>query len=132
MLDAQRQTSGDGLDHGFDCTAICGRPSRTTTEADFLQLPVLFGMLFGLGLYARVSSAPGRVRRNDTNRLLSRTGMADAATLAADFGIDVRSKAFWKASLEHDRQGCGPVLRARREVDLNVRKPAPSRVTESP
>ncbi len=36
--------------------------------------------------------------RNDD--LLSSTGLADAATLAAQFGIDIRSVDFWQASLD--------------------------------
>jgi oligoendopeptidase F len=32
--------------------------------------------------------------------LLSRTGMADAATLAAEFGIDLRAPDFRRASLD--------------------------------
>ncbi len=31
--------------------------------------------------------------------LLSRTGMATAADLAMDFGIDIRDKAFWEGSV---------------------------------
>jgi len=97
MLDAQRQTYGDGLDpdwlHGYMWAA---KPHYY--GADFYNFPYMFGMLFGLGLYAEYEAHPERfVERYD--KLLSRTGMADAATLAADFGIDVRSKAFWQASL---------------------------------
>ncbi|MHB8634951.1 MAG: M3 family oligoendopeptidase [Fimbriimonadaceae bacterium] len=97
MLDAQRQTYGDGLDperlHGYMWAA---KPHYY--GSDFYNFPYMFGMLFGLGLYAEYKAHPkGFVDRYD--KLLSRTGMADAATLAADFGIDVRSKAFWQGSL---------------------------------
>jgi pepF/M3 family oligoendopeptidase len=97
MLDAQRQTYGDGLDsnalHGYMWAA---KPHYY--GSDFYNFPYMFGMLFGLGLYAEYESHPGGfVERYDT--LLSRTGMADAATLAADFGIDLRSADFWRASL---------------------------------
>jgi oligoendopeptidase F len=97
MLDAQRQTYGDGLDperlHGYMWAA---KPHYY--GSDFYNFPYMFGMLFGLGLYAEYETHPeGFVERY--NKLLSRTGMADAATLAADFGIDLRSKAFWQASL---------------------------------
>ena len=97
MLDAQRQTYGDGLDpdrlHGYMWAA---KPHYY--GADFYNFPYMFGMLFGIGLYAEYQTHPkGFVERYDN--LLSRTGMADAATLAADFGIDVRSKEFWDASI---------------------------------
>ena len=35
----------------------------------------------------------------DYKALLANTGEAQAADLAARFGIDIRSKAFWAASL---------------------------------
>ena len=97
MLDAQRLTYGDGLDpermHGYMWAA---KPHYY--GSDFYNFPYMFGMLFGLGLYAEYETHPeGFVERY--NKLLSRTGMADAGTLAADFGIDLRSKAFWQASL---------------------------------
>ena len=41
---------------------------------------------------------PERFRANYDD-LLSSTGLADAATLAARFGIDVRTTEFWQSSL---------------------------------
>ena len=38
------------------------------------------------------------------DELLSSTGLADAATLAGRFGIDLRTEDFWRASLEIIRQ----------------------------
>jgi oligoendopeptidase F len=65
----------------------------------FYNFPYMFGLLFSLGLYARYREAPkGFVKRY--NALLSSTGMADAATLAERFDIDVRSPEFWRASLD--------------------------------
>ena len=40
------------------------------------------------------------VFRQSYDHLLSSTGLADAATLAARFDIDVRSDAFWTSSLD--------------------------------
>ena len=64
-----------------------------------LQLPYTFGLLFGLGLYARYREDADRFR-SGYDDLLSSTGMADAAPLAARFGIDIRSPDFWRASLD--------------------------------
>jgi oligoendopeptidase F len=36
----------------------------------------------------------------DYESLLASTGLADAATLAKRFKIDIRQKAFWKGSLD--------------------------------
>ncbi len=98
MLEAQRQTYGDGLDAG----ALHGYMWASKPHyygSDFYNFPYMFGMLFGMGLYAQYQAQPeGFVERYDS--LLSRTGMADAATLAEDFGIDLRSPDFWRASLK--------------------------------
>ena len=64
----------------------------------FYNWPYTFGLLFGIGLYARYRDDPERFRAGYDD-LLSSTGMADAAALAARFGFDVRDGAFWAASL---------------------------------
>ncbi|HEV8194361.1 MAG TPA: hypothetical protein VGP82_23160 [Ktedonobacterales bacterium] len=40
----------------------------------------------------------------ENNGPLSSTGMADAATLAARFGIDIHAMDFWRSSLDTIRQ----------------------------
>ncbi len=99
MLDAQRQTYGDGLDpdilHPY-MWAVKGH--YYSTGRSFYNYPYMFGQLFGLGLYARfLDEGPSFTARYDD--LLSSTGMADAATLAGRFGIDIRSADFWRGSL---------------------------------
>src|SRR6185436_4172710 len=69
----------------------------------FYNYPYTFGLLFGLGLYAHYRRDPDSFR-GGYDELLSCTGMADAATLARRFGIDVRSPAFWRSSLDVIRQ----------------------------
>ena len=64
----------------------------------FYNYHYLFGSLFSLGLYARYRRDPEAFRASYDD-LLSSTGMADAATLAAGFGIDLRAPEFWQASL---------------------------------
>ncbi len=98
MADAQRSTYGDGIDpdtlHPY---AWASKPHYYSSES-FYNYPYLFGQLFGIGLYARYQSAPdGFHARYDD--LLRRTGQADPAELAAEFGIDIRDKAFWSTSL---------------------------------
>ena len=98
MLDAQGQTYGDGLDpHALHPYMWAAKGHYYSTRS-FYNFPYMFGLLFGLGLYARYEADPaGFCTGYDT--LLSSTGLADAATLAAGFGIDVRQPAFWRASL---------------------------------
>jgi pepF/M3 family oligoendopeptidase len=104
MLDAQRQTYGDGLDqnvlHPY-MWAVKGHyygPGRP-----FYNFPYMFGLLFGLGLYAQYQQDPERFR-SSYDELLSSTGLADAATLCGRFGFDIRSADFWRSSLDIVRQ----------------------------
>lgn len=99
MTAAQRGTYGDGLDPDFMHPWMWAVKGHYYADgAPFYNFPYLFGLLFGLGLYARYQQEPeGFVPRYEA--LLRSTGMADAATLAAGFGVDLRDGAFWRASL---------------------------------
>lgn len=100
MLDTQRQTYGDGLDpavlHPY-MWAVKGH--YYSSARSFYNYPYMFGLLFGLGLYALYQQDADAFRAS-YDELLASTGMADAATLAQRFGIDIRSKAFWQGSLD--------------------------------
>ena len=99
MLDAQEQTYGAAIDaatrHRF---AWAGKPHYYSSYS-FYNFPYTFGLLFGLGLYARYTEDPDGFR-SGYDDLLSSTGLADAATLAARFGIDTRAPEFWRSSLD--------------------------------
>ncbi|HEX6288993.1 MAG TPA: M3 family oligoendopeptidase [Herpetosiphonaceae bacterium] len=100
MLDAQRETYGDGLDqdvlHPY-MWAVKGH--YYSGNRSFYNYPYMFGMLFGLGLYARYQEDAEAFKRGYDD-LLSSTGLADAATLAERFGIDIRTPDFWRSSLD--------------------------------
>lgn len=100
MLDAQRQTYGDGLDqaqlHPY-MWAVKSHYYRTDTA--FYNFPYMFGLLFSFGLFARYEADPDGFRAS-YDVLLASTGKADAAELAARFGIDIRARAFWESSLD--------------------------------
>ncbi len=100
MLAAQRGTYGDGLDperpHPY-MWAVKGHYYSPTRS--YYNFPYLFGLLFGLGLYARYrEDAAGFGGGYDA--LLASTGRTDAADLAARWGIDLRQPAFWCSSLD--------------------------------
>lgn len=99
MLEAQKATYGDGLDteilHPFMWAV---KPHYYSAERSFYNFPYMFGLLFGLGLYARYQADPNGFK-SGYDELLSLTGMADAATLASRFGIHIRTPDFWRASL---------------------------------
>jgi pepF/M3 family oligoendopeptidase len=121
MLDAQRQTYGEGLDpellHPY-MWAVKGHYYSPT--AAFYNYPYMFGLLFGLGLYARYREDPDGFRASYDD-LLASTGDADAATLARRFGFDITSKAFWTSSLDvirHDIDTFEALVEKRRGIPL--------------
>ncbi len=82
MIEAQRQTYGDGIDpstyHPF---LWAGVPHFYIPDQPFYNFPYTFGWLFALGLYARYQRDPDTFRVQ-FDELLSSTGLADPATLA--------------------------------------------------
>ncbi len=100
MLQAQRDTYGDGLDqsvlHPYKWAV---KPHYYSPGLSFYIYPYLFGLLFGLGLYARYEGDPDAFKAGYDD-LLSSTGLHDAATLAQRFGIDIRTPDFWRSSLD--------------------------------
>ncbi len=97
MVDAQGQAYGDGLDPDALHPWMWAVKGHYFTP--FYNWPYTYGLLFGIGLYARYRDDPDRFRAGYDD-LLSATGMEDAAGLAARFGIDVRDVGFWSASLD--------------------------------
>jgi pepF/M3 family oligoendopeptidase len=98
MLETQRETYGDGLD-GTQLHPYMWAAKGHYYGSTFYNFPYMFGQLFGTGLYARYKTDPDAFR-GGYDDLLSSTGMEDAATLAARFGIDTRSTDFWASSLQ--------------------------------
>ncbi len=99
MEKAQEATYGEGLDPQFRHKYMwTWKPHYYSAGLSFYNFPYAFGMLFGVGLYA-IYQQRGDAFIPDYKRLLSSTGDAPAAELAARFEIDIRSKKFWEDSL---------------------------------
>jgi len=99
MTDAQKETYGDGLDpHALHPYMWAAKPHYYRDSMAFYNFPYMFGLLFGLGLYAQYQANPAEFKKSYDD-LLSSTGLADAATLAARFGFDLRQPDFWRGSL---------------------------------
>jgi len=99
MLDAQRQTYADGLDqdHLHPYMWLL-KPHYYLEGYNFYNFPYAFGLLFGLGVYATyLQEGDAFIPRY--KELLRSTGEGKAADLAARFGIDIRSRDFWDASI---------------------------------
>lgn len=98
MREAQLNTYGEGLDPDALHPYMWAAKPHYYAWRSFYNFPYMFGMLFGLGLYAIYQNEPnGFHDRYDD--LLSSTGLDDAATLANRFGINIRDKQFWADSL---------------------------------
>jgi oligoendopeptidase F len=99
MLQAQKDTYGDGLDNAvLNPYAWTWKPHYYRAGLSFYNYPYAFGLLFGTGLYATYQQR-GAAFVEDYKDLLASTGEASAADLATRFGIDIRSKDFWSTSL---------------------------------
>jgi oligoendopeptidase F len=99
MLETQRETYGDGLDQERLHPYMWAAKGHYYSTRSFYNYPYMFGLLFGLGLYARYQADPERFKAGYDD-LLSATGMDDAAALAGRFGIEIRTPDFWHASLD--------------------------------
>ena len=98
MLQAQADAYGDGLDQ-----ATAHRHMWVLKPhyygSHFYNWPYTYGLLFGLGLFAKYHDDPDRFR-GGYDDLLSRAGMETAEELGASFGLDVSGEEFWTASLD--------------------------------
>ncbi|MBD3366793.1 MAG: M3 family oligoendopeptidase [Candidatus Eisenbacteria bacterium] len=100
MLDAQRQTYGDGLDQEhLNSYMWLWKPHYYSHELSFYNFPYAFGLLFGLGVYA-IYEEKGDEFIPRYKELLRSTGEGKIPEIASEYGIDVRSKSFWDASLD--------------------------------
>jgi pepF/M3 family oligoendopeptidase len=99
MERAQKAAYGDGLDENFLHKYMwIWKPHYYSAGLSFYNFPYAFGLLFGTGLYA-IYQQRGADFIPDYKNLLASTGEGTAAGLAAQFGIDIRSRKFWEDSL---------------------------------
>ncbi|TVQ38770.1 MAG: M3 family oligoendopeptidase [Spirochaetaceae bacterium] len=100
MSDAQQATYGDALDsdalHPY-MWAVKGHYYRH--DQSFYNFPYAFGLLFGLGLFARYrahpTTFPGTYRE-----ILAATGSASAAEVTKAAGFDIEDPAFWGSAID--------------------------------
>ena len=98
MLEAQKQSYGDGLDYEYPHPAmwICKSHYYGPT---FYNFPYAFGGLFARGLYARYEQE-GASFLPKYKKLLYTTTIASAEDTALAAGIDLTDKAFWCGALQ--------------------------------
>ena len=98
MLQCQADAYGDGLDQSTAHPHMWVlKPHYYSSH--FYNWPYTYGLLFGLGLFARYREDPERFR-SGYETLLSRAGMDTAEELGAAFDLDVSDEGFWTASLD--------------------------------
>ena len=98
MLEAQKQSYGDGLDHQYlhPYMWVCKSHYYGST---FYNFPYAFGGLFARGLYARYQQE-GESFVPKYKKLLYTTTIATAEDTAKVAGIDLTDKDFWRAALQ--------------------------------
>lgn len=100
MLDAQKQTYGDGLDERFLHPYMWACKSHYySADLHFYNFPYAFGLLFGKGVYARYRQL-GEAFVPEYDALLRATSSGTARDVAARVGIDLTDIEFWRASLK--------------------------------
>ncbi len=100
MLDAQDATYGDGLDPEVRHACMWINKSHYyNVGLHFYNFPYAFGLLFGLGVFAKYQQE-GKGFMPQYHALLSRCGSGKVADVAASVGIDVRSVDYWRSSLD--------------------------------
>ena len=98
MLDAQKQSYGDGLDHN------CLHPYMWVCKSHyygptFYNFPYAFGGLFARGLYAQYEKE-GAAFVPKYKKLLYTTPLATAEDVAKVADIDLTDKNFWRGALQ--------------------------------
>ena len=98
MLNAQKQSYGDGLDHS------CLHPFMWVCKGHyygptFYNFPYAFGGLFARGLYAQYEKE-GASFVPKYKKLLYTTPIATAEDTAKVAGIDLTDKNFWRGALQ--------------------------------
>lgn len=99
MLEAQRETYGEGVDDGLRhpyMWAVKGH--YYSTDLAFYNYPYAFGQLFALGLYAQFRENPREFPETYRN-LLRNTGTMSAVDLCRMAGFDIETPEFWKSGL---------------------------------
>lgn len=100
MLDAQKQTYGDGLDPEYMHPYMWACKSHYySTGVHFYNFPYAFGQLFAVGVYALYEQR-GADFLPDYEKLLRDAGSGDVREVAASVGIDVTDVNFWRTSLK--------------------------------
>ena len=111
MLSAQEEAYGDGLDAEIRHPYMWVNKSHYYTPGlHFYNFPYAFGLLFGLGVFAKYLEQ-GKAFMPQYDELLAKCGTGLVADVAQSVGIDVRSEAYWRSALQIVRDEIDEFLR---------------------
>lgn len=100
MVEAQKEAYGDALDPNvLQPYAWLNKPHYYRGGLSFYNFPYAFGLLFAKGIYAKYMEE-GEAFVPKVDLLLQKTGQMSVEDVAELVGIDLKSAAFWDASLE--------------------------------
>ena len=100
MQEAQEATYGDGLDKEKRHPYMWAVKSHYySPDLSFYNFPYAFGLLFGLGLYARYREQ-GPSFAAVYREILAETGRMSAVDLTRKAGFDIEGKEFWRGGVE--------------------------------
>jgi len=100
MLEAQRQTYGNGLNEDLMHPYMwLWKPHYYSTGLSYYNWPYAFGLLFAKGLYG-VYQKEGQEFPDKYDALLQVTGKLSVEDIAKQADIDVTDINFWRTSLE--------------------------------
>ena len=100
MLQAQKDTYGDGLDESVLHPYMwLNKGHYYSSGLSFYNFPYAYGGLFALGLYAKFEEE-GKPFVAKYDNLLSATTTMNCEEVGLLAGIDVRDQAFWESSLD--------------------------------
>ena len=100
MLDAQRESYGDGLDPEVMHSGMWINKSHYySVGLHFYNFPYAFGHLFGLGVFKKYLEK-GAAFMPEYDALLASCGSGLVRDVAAGVGIDVASVDYWRGALD--------------------------------
>jgi len=100
MINAQKETYGDGLDpNNLHPYMWVNKPHYYSGGLSYYNFPYTFGLLFAKGLYSKyLENKEDFIAKYDS--LLAATGKNTVEDVAKLMNIDVTKKDFWVSSLE--------------------------------
>ena len=99
MLSAQNKTYGEALNENRHPYIWAVKCHYYSSSIDFYNYPYAFGLLFGLGLFARWKKE-GKAFADTYKKILSLTGKLSCEEVCKEAGFDIESKDFWKSGID--------------------------------